>query len=201
MKHRLATTFLLLACAMTPAFAQEAAAPPPDTRTGDAWVDRQLDDINRYGERYPDAFADELARYHGAPRDLVLDLLEREWAPGDIYYACALGTVSGRPCRHVVDQYTHGEGQDWQATAQRLGVQIDSPRFRRLKEGLVASYGRWGRPIEVEKIASTPTSEKRAKDDAKRDLPIPVPPPKQAGDDKSAPASNTKTATTKDRDD
>lgn len=159
MKHRLAATFLLLACAMTPAFAQEAAAPPPDTRTGDAWIDRQLDDINRYGARYPDAFADELVRYHGAPRDLVLDLLERKWAPGDIYYACALGTVAGRPCRHVVDQYTYGEAKDWQATAQRIGVKIDSPRFRRLKQGLVATYGRWGRPIESEKVPATGESE------------------------------------------
>lgn len=142
---------LALAVVLAPAFAQDLpSGPPPDTRTGDAWVDRQLDDINRYAARYREVFVDELVRYHGAPRPLVLDLLERGWPPGDIYYACALGSVTGHPCRLVVERYAGGEVPDWHAVVRRIGVEIGSPRHRRLKQGLVATYGRWGRPIEPE---------------------------------------------------
>ena len=73
-------------------------------RSGDAWVDTWLGDMNRYGSRYRDPFIDEMVRYHGAPRDLVIDLLvNRRWAPGDVYYACAIAQVINRPCRYVAD--------------------------------------------------------------------------------------------------
>lgn len=165
---------------MAHAFAQDAP-PAPVTRTGDVWVDRQLDDISLYGARYRDAFIDELVRYHGAPRELVLELLERKWPPGDIYYACALGSVSGRPCRHVVDQYRHGEGPDWHAVAQRMGVTMDSPQYRRLKRGLVATYARWGRPIEAEVAPAIRKPEAPRTGDASPKPPVaaelaPVPP-------------------------
>jgi hypothetical protein len=75
-----------------------------DPRSGDVWVDTWLGDMNRYGSRYRDPFIDEMVRYYGAPRDLVTDLLgARHWAPGDVYYACALASAIGRPCRYVVD--------------------------------------------------------------------------------------------------
>jgi hypothetical protein len=155
-----AVPILLLACALAPAFAQELPLePPPASRTGDPWVDHRLDDINVYGARYRDAFVDELVRYHNAPRALVLDLLERKWPPGDIYYACALGAAAGRPCRQVVDQYADGEGPDWHVVAQRIGVQIESVQYRRLKQGLVAAYGRWGRPIEAEAAGRGPAAQ------------------------------------------
>ena len=53
-------------------------------RSGDAWVDVWLGDMNRYASRYRDPFVDEIVRYHGAPRDLVEDLLRRRWAPGSM---------------------------------------------------------------------------------------------------------------------
>ena len=75
-------------------------------RSGDVWVDTWLDDMNHYGARYPEPFIDEMVRYHNAPRGLVVDLLQtRHWAPGDVYYACSLAAVLGRPCRYVVDIY------------------------------------------------------------------------------------------------
>lgn len=160
---------LVLACALAPAFAQDAA---PATRTGDAWVDRQLDDINRYGANYRSAFVDELVRYHGAPRELVLDLLERGWPPGEVYYACALGTVAGRPCRQVVDRYTHGDGAGWQLIAQQIGVETDSAQFLRLRQGLVATYARWGRPIEA-----APAPDARGRVPSRNDAPAPAPKP------------------------
>jgi hypothetical protein len=119
-------------------------------RSGDTWVDVWLGDMNRYGSRYRDPFIDELVRYHGAPRDLIEDLLRRRWAPGDIYFACALARLAGRPCRYVVDMWERDHGQGWGAVAKRLGIKPGSAEFHRLKRGMVPTYDRWGRPIELD---------------------------------------------------
>jgi hypothetical protein len=122
-----------------------------DPRTGDAWVDTWLGDINRYGSRYQQPFIDEMVRYHGAPRELVTGLLdERGWAPGDVYYACAIAQLIGRPCRYVADQWQDHRDEGWGALAQRLGIEPGSPEFHRLKNGVVSSYDRWGRPIRID---------------------------------------------------
>ncbi len=140
--------FMLLLLAMAGAVAQETASWNP--RTGDAWVDRALADVNRYGSRYPDAFVDEVTRYFGAPRALVTGLLDGHWAPGDVYYACALAQVAGQPCRAVASAWTQDHAQGWGAIAQRYGVEPGSAQFHRLKRGLVGSYDRWGRPLDID---------------------------------------------------
>ncbi len=120
-------------------------------RTGDAWVDQHLSDINAYGYRYREPFIDEIVRYHGAPRDLVYDLVvNRRWAPGDVYYACALAQIIGRPCRYVVDEWDRDHGQGWGAVAKRLGIKPGSDEFHRLKRGFVPSYDRWNRPVTLD---------------------------------------------------
>ncbi|MEG3789685.1 hypothetical protein V1318_06090 [Lysobacter sp. CCNWLW3] len=122
-----------------------------DPRSGDAWVDTWLGDVNRYGTRYREPFVDEVVRNYGAPRELVSDLLgARRWAPGDVYYACALAQVLGLPCRYVVDEWERSHGEGWGAVAQRLGVKPGSPEFHRLKRGFVPTYDRWGRPIAID---------------------------------------------------
>jgi hypothetical protein len=116
-------------------------------RTGDVWVDTWLDDMNRYGYRYREPFVDEMVRHYGAPRDLVVDLLvNRRWAPGDVYYACALARIAGRPCGYVVEQWERDHGQGWGVIAQRLGIKPGSAEFHQLKRGIVPTYDRWGRP-------------------------------------------------------
>jgi hypothetical protein len=120
-------------------------------RSGDAWVDTRLADINQYGQRYPGPFVDEVARYHGAPRALVDALLtERHWAPGDIYFACALAQVAGQPCRVVVDAWERDHAQGWGAIAKRMGIAPGSEPFHRLKRGIVPTYDRWSRPIAID---------------------------------------------------
>jgi hypothetical protein len=120
-------------------------------RTGDVWVDAQLADMNRYGSRYRDPFIDELVRYHGAPRDLVNDLLvNQRWAPGDVYYACTIAQVIGRPCRYVADYWQENHAQGWGAVARRLGIKPGSAEFHRLKNGFVPTYDRWARPITLD---------------------------------------------------
>ncbi|GAA5070062.1 hypothetical protein [Lysobacter panacisoli] len=120
-------------------------------RSGDVWVDTWLSDVNRYGGRYRDPFVDEMVRYYGAPRDLVSDLLvDRQWAPGDVYFACALASIIGRPCRYVVDVWERDHAQGWGAVAKNLGIKPGSPEFHRLKKGFVPSYDRWGRDITLD---------------------------------------------------
>ncbi len=120
-------------------------------RTGDIWVDNWLGDMNNYGYRYREPFIDEMVRYHGAPRDLVSDLLiNRRWAPGDVYMACTIASIIGRPCRYVVEQYERDHGQGWGAMAKRLGIKPGSAEFHRLKQGFVPTYDRWSRPIRLD---------------------------------------------------
>lgn len=120
-------------------------------RSGDAWVDSQLDDVNRYGSRYRETFVDEMVRYYGAPRDLVTELLvTRRWAPGDVYYACAIAQTLGRPCRFVVDEWDRNHAKGWGAVAAELGIKPGSAEFHRLKRGFVPTYDRWARPIDID---------------------------------------------------
>ena len=120
-------------------------------RSGDVWVDQTLGDINDYGYRYRESFIDELVRYYGAPRDYVGSLLLSErWAPGDVYYACAIGQVTGRSCRYVAEQWEQHHGEGWGAMAQRMGIKPGSEEFHRLKQGFVPTYDRWARPIELD---------------------------------------------------
>lgn len=139
-----------LACLAFPAPGQQPFAFGWDPRTGDAVLDARLADINQYGDRYREAFVDELVRYHAAPRALVGALLADErWAPGDLYFACALAQVAGRPCRHVIQRWRAGHADGWGATAAALDVAPDSAAFRRVADGVEASYDRWGRPLPV----------------------------------------------------
>lgn len=121
-------------------------------RTGDVWMDNRLSDMNDYGYRYREPFINEMTRYYGAPRDLVSDLLiNRRWAPGDVYYACSIAQILGRPCRYVVDEWDRNHGQGWGVVAQRLGIKPGSAEFHRLKRGFVPTYDRWSRPISLDR--------------------------------------------------
>jgi hypothetical protein len=120
-------------------------------RSGDVWMDSWLGDMNRYGQRYRDPFVDEMVRYHGAPRDLVVDLLgPRRWAPGDVWMACNIASIIGRPCRYVVDVYERDHGNGWGNIAKQLGIKPGSAEFHRLKKGFVPTYDRWGRTIVLD---------------------------------------------------
>lgn len=151
MRTTLATLLLVFGLGIGSAQAQDFSF-GWNPRSGDIWVDTWLGDMNRYGGRYRDPFIDEMVRYHSAPRDLVDELLNRRrWAPGDVYFACALAKLVGRPCRYVVEIWERDHAQGWGAVAKRLGVKPGSAEFHRLKRGFVPSYDRWARPIEIDR--------------------------------------------------
>jgi len=119
-------------------------------RTGDIWVDNRLGEINDYGRQYRDPFIGEMTGYYGAPRSLVIELLDRRrWSPGDIYYACAIASVLNLPCRDVVREYDRNPGQGWGNIAKRMGIKPGSPQFHALKRGTANTYDRWGYPISI----------------------------------------------------
>lgn len=119
-------------------------------RTGDVWVDTRLGEINDYGRRYREPFIHEISGYYGAPRSLIDELLDRRgWAPGDVYYACAIARALGVPCLNVVREYDRDPGQGWGAVAKRMGIKPGSPAFHALKRGAIGTYDRWGYPITV----------------------------------------------------
>ncbi|QQQ02263.1 hypothetical protein [Lysobacter enzymogenes] len=155
MPHSLKRKFFALTASLatllgTSVQAQDLA-PAWQPRSGDGWVDAWLGDINRYGGRYREPFVDEMVRYYGAPRELVGELLDRRrWTPGDVYYACAIAQVLGRPCRYVVDEWDRDHADGWGAVAQRLGIKPGSADFHKLKRGFVPTYDRWGRPILID---------------------------------------------------
>lgn len=171
-------SLLLLLCLACAAAVAQDFAHPWDPRSGDAWTDRQLADVNRYATRYRDAFTDELARYFDAPRELTTELLvERRWAPGDVYYACVIARVAGRPCRAVADAWAQDYADGWAPIAQRMGIAPGSPEAMRLKLAFVDSYAHWARPVELDaglaretrqRARASAKAEAKAKRDAER---------------------------------
>lgn len=146
--RRILPCVLLLATLLAGAAAAQQYVYAWNPRTGDAWIDRQLSDVNAYGSRYRGAFIDELVRYHAAPRTLVTELItKRNWAPGDVYYACALAQIVGRPCRAVVRTWGRRHAEGWNAVARDIGIADYPDAYARLKQAIGASYKRWARPL------------------------------------------------------
>lgn len=144
LRHCLAVAFL---CIGLPSVAQQAQA-EYQPRSGDAWLDRQLADVNRYAERYPQSFADEMSRYYSVPRDYVEAMLQQpSWEAGDIFMACALAQALVQPCRGVVREWSRDHEQGWKGVSQRLQSTPDPAVQRRLRKDLEQSYLRWARPL------------------------------------------------------
>ena len=117
-------------------------------RSGDAWLDRQLVDINAYAARYPQSFVDEVARYYTVPRAYVEAMMQQPaWQPGDIVMACGLAQEVGQPCRAVVREWSRDHEEGWEGVAQRLQPPAGKTQYRQLRERIKQSYLRWARPL------------------------------------------------------
>lgn len=117
-------------------------------RSGDAWIDRQLADMNDYAARYPQSFADEVARYYAVPRAYVEAILQQPgWRPGDIFMACALARTAAQPCRAVVREWSRDHADGWAGVAERVQARPGSVQYRELRQNIRQSYARWARPI------------------------------------------------------
>lgn len=150
-----------------PAPADAVAAYAPGT--GDAWLDRHLADINAYAARYPDAFIDELARYAGARPGYVQALLDTHgWKPGDVYFACMWGHVTGNSCREPVRARTRQPDAGWKAVVEALQPAPDNLHWRALRHAVVASYDHWDRPITLDALLQRQLGDRAKRDAAAR---------------------------------
>lgn len=143
--HRL---FVLAFLAWAAPSLSQVAAPAYQPQSGDAWLDRQLADVNLYAARYPQSFADEMARYYSVPRDYVEAMLQQpSWEAGDILMACALARIVAQPCRAVVREWSRDHAEGWAGVAKRLQVKPGSAQYRKLRRDIEATYSRWARPL------------------------------------------------------
>lgn len=139
---------LLCLCAMSAVAAQAQEVDEYHPRTGDAWIDRQLADINLYAARYPHSFADEVSRYYAVPRAYVEAMMQQPaWEPGDIVMACGLAQELGQPCRALVREWSRDHEEGWEGVAQRLQPPAGKTQYRQLRERIKQSYLRWARPL------------------------------------------------------
>ncbi|WP_397573039.1 hypothetical protein [Silanimonas sp.] len=147
MSRKIRTALWTLAAlfATTGAFADDYAF-GFNPRSGDAWIDAQLGDVNVFARGNLDGYVDEVVVSTGAPRYYVQEMVvDRGWAPGDVYYACLIARQLGRPCADVVDAYERemrGDGRGWGALAQELGIRPGSAEFHALKGGVGQGNGR-----------------------------------------------------------
>ena len=127
-----------------------AGAEGASHRTGNAWIDARLLDMDAYAARYRDAFVDEIVRYHEAPRALVESALADDaMSAGDVYYACSLAQAIGQPCRALVDAWRDDAGDGWEGVTRRLGVAQLASIHRRIRGDIAESYVRWARPLDA----------------------------------------------------
>jgi hypothetical protein len=142
MNHRASMFAFMLAASLAGAVGAQVVG--YNFRTGDAWVDTQLVQVNDYGLRDRAYFVDDVVNTFGAPRYLVNELLgARRWNPGDVYYACALAYSARRPCGDVVRYHDEAKGQGWGVVAKRMGIKPGSAEFHALKGNLGKSNGRY----------------------------------------------------------
>lgn len=153
MAFRIFIALFALATAVAASHAQPAQAPSPRYApdTGDAWIDRQLEDINAYARRYPDSFIDELARYANVRRGYLQALLEQQrLQPGDIYFGCAWTFAINLSCREAVRGWSGDHHDGWKGVVSRLPITPDNLHYRAVRHAIVASYDRWDRPIRLD---------------------------------------------------
>ena len=113
-------------------------------RTGDVWIDTQLGDMNRYARDDRNGFIDDVVMSFGAPRYVVTEyVVDRRWAPGDVYYACALAQRARVPCLNVLRDYDKNHGQGWGVIAKRMGIKPGSAEFHALKGTVGKSNGKF----------------------------------------------------------
>ncbi len=171
----LGTCLALLAAVATAAPASPAArvqAQPqaPAYATGDAWIDGRLADIDRYAERYPEAFADELERHAGVARDYTMALLVQPgWRAGDAWFACFLGHAVQATCRSVVRSRARADADadtSWADVAAGFDAAPGSPAYAALRLALADSYRRWDRPLQADAALTRALRERQRQQSA-----------------------------------
>ena len=164
-----------------PARAWQEAQPPGQVAayaTGDAWLDGRLADIDAYAARYPQAFAAELERYAGIPREYTQAVRQQPgWGAGDAWLACFLARELEVSCRSLVrararSRTAEVEG-DWATVID--GIDGGPVARARVRLALADSYRRWARPLQpdaaLDRALRQRAQERQRDADANRQAP------------------------------
>ena len=109
--------------------------------TGDNEIDQYLTDVNVYGKAQYDFFKRNLAIKFGIDiRDVDRYVYKDKFPPADVYYACALASVSHKNVDDVLALYKDKNG--WGAVAKELGIKPGSKEFHRLKLKSMSGIGK-----------------------------------------------------------
>ena len=115
-------------------------------RTGDAFLDAELGDTNVLVRGGTDGFVDDVVVRFAAPRPIVRTyVVERRWAPADVYYACAIAQHLRRPCVEMLRVYERDHRLGWGAVARRLGIRPGSRAFHALKGNVSNGHAKYKR--------------------------------------------------------
>ena len=125
---------LALALAAPVASAQYAYRYAPST--GDATLDAVLQTINALYNDEPDYYVDQIVYETRAQPVVVREyIVERRYAPADVYMIGELAQLSGRPFDDVAKRFDANRGRGWGVVAKELGIKPGSAQFHQLKRG------------------------------------------------------------------
>lgn len=109
--------------------------------TGDNEVDLYLNDVNAYAKANYDFFRKDLSLKFGiSTRDVDRYVYKENVRPADLYYACAVSSITGRKVGDVIILYKDKKG--WGAVAKELGIKPGSKEFHRLKSKSISGIGK-----------------------------------------------------------
>jgi hypothetical protein len=104
--------------------------------TGDAGLDAMLVSINARFNDQPVYYAEQLAvGTRVQPGTLRSYLVERRYAPADVYMMGELSQLTGKSVTDVANAYDANRGKGWGAVARSLGIKPGSAQFHQLKRG------------------------------------------------------------------
>jgi hypothetical protein len=111
-------------------------------RTGDAWFDARLGEINVAASGNLDGFIDEVVVSTRAPRVWVETLVvERRYPPADVYMLAESAYRGGVSFDTALTVYEQHRGEGWGAMAKRLGIKPGSAEFHAMKQGSARNVG------------------------------------------------------------
>lgn len=104
--------------------------------TGDPALDAMLESINARFNDAPVYYAEQLAVDTRLQPTLLRNyLVERRYAPADVYMMAELAQLTGKSVGEVASVYSANRGQGWGAVARSLGIKPGSAQFHQLKRG------------------------------------------------------------------
>ena len=95
-----------------------------------------LQTINALYNDEPDYYVDQIVYETRAQPVIVREyIVERHYAPADVYMIGEMAQLSGRPFADVASRFDANRGRGWGVIAKDLGIKPGSAQFHALKDG------------------------------------------------------------------